>query len=288
MMVTPRAFALHLDVIKQYFTPVSLSDWLNRARTGQALPKMACAVTFDDGWRDNYEHAFPLLKAAGVPGTIFLVSDKVGTTERFWPERLAQLLWHGGNGLPASTLSSREFSWLGQLLDVQQLVGGPPRREAIDTVVRLSKRYSDAEIQQRLRAMESVVGVTEDAGRPDLLNWSQVKEMEQSGLVTFGSHTRNHLRLGDNVEARLLTDEVHGSRAVIEKHTQRAADVFCYPNGDFTPSITRLVKDHYTGACTTRRGWNVRGTDPFLLQRVGVHEDVAYDRISFISRIAGV
>ena len=92
MYVSPDTLAMHLRVLKRHFEIVDLGDWLRRQRDGSALPDRACCITFDDGWRDNFQHGFPVLRAARVPATIFLVADFIGTRYRFWPNRLATLL----------------------------------------------------------------------------------------------------------------------------------------------------------------------------------------------------
>src|SRR5690606_9889814 len=55
MIVTPTTFAMHLRVLRRHFQFVQLADWLAAREQGQPLPARACAVTFDDGWRDNHE-----------------------------------------------------------------------------------------------------------------------------------------------------------------------------------------------------------------------------------------
>jgi peptidoglycan/xylan/chitin deacetylase (PgdA/CDA1 family) len=287
MVVHTQTLRMHLRLLKERFEVVHLDDWLQRHARGQSLPGKACAITFDDGWRDNFEHAFPLLREAALPATIFLVSDKVGTPESFWPERLARILWQAGNRQAPAVWESAEFAWLKQLGVACPFGQRPPVRAEIDAIIHACKRYTDADLQARLRLMESRSGASTGTVAPDILDWNQVQDMAASGLIRFGSHTRHHVRLSDSVDASILLDEIRTSREVIESHTQRVADVFCYPNGDYTPGVKRLVQDHYQAACTTQRGWNDATADRYQLKRIGIHNDVAADEVAFLAKLSG-
>ena len=287
MVVHPQTFRMHLRVLKARFDILHLDDWLQRVAQGQPVPKKACAITFDDGWRDNYDYAFPLLQEFALPATIFLVSDKVGTPESFWPERLARILWHGGQGQSPAVWNSTEFAWLKQLDTSFPFGLRPPMRLEIDAIIQQCKRFTDADLQDRLCRMESCSGAAVETAVPDILDWDQVRHMAKSGLVHFGSHTRHHVRLSDAVGASILLDEIGTSRKVIESHTHQAAEVFCYPNGNYTPGVKRLVQDHYRAACTTHRGWNDVTDDRYLLKRIGIHEDVTADETSFLAKLSG-
>ena len=287
MVVYPETFRMHLRMLKQRFEVVHLGDWLARLAAGQPLPKKACAITFDDGWRDNHDHAYPVLQAAGLPATIFLVSDKVGTSSTFWPEYLARIIWNGGLGRAPAVWNSPEFAWLQQLGVTYPLGQRPATRSEIDAIIHQCKRFTDADLYQRLARMESRIADVPMAAMPDILDWDQVNDMARSGLVRFGSHTRNHVRLSSVVDAQVLLDEIQTSRRVIEAHTHQTADIFCYPNGDYTPQVQRLVQDHYQAACTTHRGWNNATSDRYQMKRIGLHQDVAFDETSFLARLSG-
>jgi peptidoglycan/xylan/chitin deacetylase (PgdA/CDA1 family) len=288
MLVSPELLAMHFARLKEHFQPVHLDDWLRAARQGELLPGRSVAVTFDDGWRDNYDHAFPVIKAAGMPVTLFVVTDMVGSRYRFWPNRLAQVLkaWQPGYGQRLDEQTRRRMAALGIPVD---LSGHQATPERIDAVIGRCKVSDDAAMHALLDRLETVVPEvsTNEGSERDLLDWDEVREMAESGLVRFGSHTRRHTRLREDLTAEQLEDEVAGSRPILEAQLGRTAPLFCYPNGDYSSAAYGSVKENYEGAVSTQRGWHFPGDDPHLVDRISMHEDVSRTPSAFLARVSG-
>jgi len=286
MVVAPEILKIHLETLKQYFEMIHLSEWLIRKNNGQKLPDKACAITFDDGWSDNYEFAFPVLKSLNIPATIYLVSDMIGTADTFWPERLARLIHTIAHGYP-QYWSHPELNWLQEDPKNYRFSKTPPSREELAILIACFKKYSDQDIHNRIMHMENFLQLSATDHLPSLLDWQQVSEMASSGLVEVGSHTCRHVRLTERVSKELLRSEIIESKEVIEKNSGQPVQTFCFPNGDFCPEALELVKQVYDGAVTTKSGWNTKHTDYHLLRRIGIHQDIASDKISFLARISG-
>lgn len=289
MMVSPETFRLHMSLIKPLFETMHLSQWLELKNSGKDLPPRACAVTFDDGWADNYEFAYPILKELGIPATIFLVSDMIGKNATFWPERLSTLVTEIAR--QPENWSHDSLSWIKALpvsysFDTESNAA-LPTREQLSEIIAAAKSLSDEEINQRLDISENSLQLTNTQQNATLLNWSQIEEMCESDIIETGSHTCNHIRLTDDKQQTVLAHEVADSKQTIEDKTGRTVKTFCYPNGDHSSAARILVGQNYTGAVTTERGWNTAASDPYLLQRIGVHEDISYDETSFLARISG-
>src|SRR3990170_2672732 len=87
-----RHFILQIQYIKHRMTPISLGELTQRIAAGRKLPPKAIALTFDDGYEDNYTNAYPVLKQYGVPATIFLITGFVGSSIQLWWDRLWDIL----------------------------------------------------------------------------------------------------------------------------------------------------------------------------------------------------
>ncbi len=278
MYVHPETFRMHIRALKQHFEIVRLSEWIARASAGKSLPPRACAITFDDGWRDNYEYAYPILREEGATATIFACSDMVGTKKAFWPERLALLLRM--LNAPSRSEERDRLGWVKSLcpsLGTATDIGV----DSIDAAINRAKaRYSDSLLVQWLDEAQI------DFPASTLLDWWQVQEMVEQGVADIGSHTRRHIRLSTGVSEQILQDEIVESKRVLEENAGAPIRIFCYPNGDVTPQAHSVVKKTYLGACVTTKGWHSAAADPYMIRRIGIHEDVAGDHAAFISRIS--
>jgi peptidoglycan/xylan/chitin deacetylase (PgdA/CDA1 family) len=213
-------------------------DWLGRRRRfvplddigaaveeGRPLDGLA-AVTFDDGYADNYEAAFPLLKRKGIPAAFFVVSDHVGSDRPLMHDRLyatvrrAAARWVRRPDRLRHV--EREFGLRQQDPAHLATSGG-----ALQMVSALQATRRGAELE---RFVAEAAEGDEPAGAP-LMTWSMLREMDAAGM-TIGSHTRSHPLLPMLGSAALL-DELAGSRAAIEAQLGKPVRHCAYPGGRF-------------------------------------------------------
>lgn len=276
MYVSPETLDMHLSLLSRSFSLIELGEWLDRAKQNLSLPPRACAITFDDGWRDNYDFAFPVLKRHQVPATIYLVSDLVGTSYSFWPNIVLEYLRQA---------ASRD-QWPDWLRQASPAVESA--RLAEDEIERIVARLKATYTDREMMSLAEPLRQNPDASRRNLMSWDEVRQMASGGMIRFGSHTRHHTRLTGSLPRELIQDEIVSSARVIEEQIGVRPSTFCYPNGDHCEAAVEIVRGAYIGAVTTRTGWNSAQYDPCLLKRVGMHDDVSLTPSSFISRICGV
>src|SRR5690606_8645132 len=230
----------------------------------------ACAISFDDGWRDNHSHAWPALRAAGVPATIFLVTARVGTAGGFWPDEARRRL---------ADLPARRRAAL-----VAELTGVGPRGDPAAALLAHAKALDEASRAELLARLATAGPPLRDAGR-ELLSWEEVAEMA-SGGVDFESHGQTHAILPGVDEARRRA-ELEGARATLHARGLGRHDLLAYPSGAYDDAVVALARDcGIRAAVTTRTGAVSHAVDPLRWPRVLLHEDVASTRAGFLRRIA--
>ncbi len=281
MVISPESLDQHITFMKSLAKPISLDDWISQKKQKTLKFKRYFAITFDDGWQDNYAHALPVLKKHQIPNTIFLVTKMVNTDLNFWPNRLGQLL-NDTVKHHSELLTEPEFvKFFGHLNTEQSL------QNTIDNAINYAKHFSDSEIHQYIdRCYEQHSELSEEKQRT-LLNLYEIEALNQSADTNFGSHTQSHCRLHSNLQQEQMQVEIQESMQDLNTLASHRSHVFCYPNGDISEQAENLVQQHYNGACTTAQGINLQDCDPFKLKRFNLHNGNSGSSTRLLSTLLG-
>jgi peptidoglycan/xylan/chitin deacetylase (PgdA/CDA1 family)/CelD/BcsL family acetyltransferase involved in cellulose biosynthesis len=262
--MSPQLFEEHIRYLSRNYKVASMSEIVKHLAEGDSS-EVLFGITFDDGYADNYWHAFPILQRYGVPATIFLTTNGLDSGELLWFERLAD----------AVRKTSREF--LDMELDI-------PRRFWMRTVD--ERVHSNNEIFGLLRKLtnsERTVWLprilhdlgAQEAPRNEMLSWDQVRIMSEEG-IDFGGHTVTHPFLSKLTPADAAW-EVGECKRRIEQEVQKPVEFFAYPNGreeDFADANKEVLRAAgYRAAVTTIWGMNDEFTDRMALKRGGPWEN---------------
>jgi len=283
MYVEPETFGRQLKFLSRHFDVVSLDSLRTRNKSDMDRREKICVLTFDDGWSDFYRYAYPLLEENGLPATVFLATDFIGSSSVFWTDRLACLMKQ------KNQQSIKNEPAPNKVIDsIENQKGGFDSQ--LETSIDLLKKHRNDEIQNILLAMEKRWGVDSSPKDRAFLSWEEVKEMQNSGLIAFGSHTAGHPIL-TNLKPNEIESELKTSwdKLVFEKAVDPSFIPFCYPNGNHNDQIVKMVKEAgYSLAVTTQKGWNGRDAHPFMLKRIGIHQDMTSTEAMFGCRITGI
>ncbi len=240
--ISPDQFERQITFLRQHYSIFDLEELVDRSANAE-IPKRAVAITFDDGYADNYEFAFPILREHRVPATIFLATAAIDNKHQLWHDRIFDAFRFATNGN-------------GSLV--------------FEQVIREAKTLST---DDRLRLVEK----TEDTLAPRIpeglgarmLSWDQVKEMNAAG-IRFGSHSVTHPILSRE-KRQEVRKELMDSKSDLEYRLGTAVSLFAYPNGqpgDYDIDIKKQLQNSgYKCAMTTILGYNNAAVDPYELRR---------------------
>ncbi|MDR0280560.1 MAG: polysaccharide deacetylase family protein [Paucimonas sp.] len=263
LCVGPQAFERLLRWLRQHFDCLPLLDLLQGQGSGKR-PRVA--LTFDDGWRDNALHAFPLLQRYEMPASIFLSTDFIGSRQRFWWESLGETLW-GSHGEPARHQMIEKLRRVGRPLPAAYFMHDAPgaRSLALAHYLQSLKTLAPA-------ALHLLTDACPAESLPQALDWQQVRQLEDSGLISFGPHGASHALL-PGLDDHRLEDEISRSHSALSQGCRNPLPVYCYPNGDHDLRVRqRLAAHRYPWALSTRAGLCQSSDDPLALPRIGVSQ----------------
>ncbi|HXY05919.1 MAG TPA: polysaccharide deacetylase family protein [Burkholderiaceae bacterium] len=258
--VGKKQFGEQMRWLRQNCTPIEPEDLPAAARTANRS-RPAVLVTFDDGYRDYHDHAYPILQELRIPAVMFLATDAIDRGVMIWTDVVQWAV--GASPVDVATLPwRRERSFdLRQPAERLALVEQCKSRlkEVPDTVRR-------RELQQLLEEL-GVCGREHEAGR-QMMNWDEVRAC--APWTRFGGHSHTHPILSQ-LEPQAMEEEIRICRDRIEAETGKRPTMFAYPNGraaDFNDTTRALLGRHgFNLAFSTVQGVNDRSTDWLAIRR---------------------
>ena len=257
---TASGFEEHIRWLARNFRILSERDLIERFATGQWPEERSAIITFDDGYRDQYTLAYPILRRLRVPAIFFIPTEIITSRRLGWWDVIAYLI--KGSRRDLVTLDGRSFRLPAERKRAIRYFHGRmklvPQARTADLIERLSVACDTPPPDAK----------TQDA---ELMTWAQVRECAESGMA-IGSHGETHAVLA-TLDPLAQEAELRQSRAEIERHTGQPVYSLSYPvgnNAHFTRETQRIAERcGYLQAFSFGVGLNSqRGVDRFDIRRI--------------------
>lgn len=247
--ITPDFLRTVLAHVRDLGIDIVTLDEMHRRLSERDFSRRFACFTFDDGYRDNRDHALPVMRAFDAPMTVYVTSDFASGTGSLWWIVLERVV--------------AKADWIEAPID-----GAPAR---LDCSSDAAKVESFARLIAWLRGMASIAdmhravsglcqahGIDDSGIARDLcLSWDELRAFAADPLVTIGAHTLTHCNIA-KAPADLAMREMTDSRADIEARLSKPALHFAYPYGDRSAAAARdfefARKAGFKTAVTTRPG----------------------------------
>jgi peptidoglycan/xylan/chitin deacetylase (PgdA/CDA1 family) len=273
--LAPKVFEAQMHYLRKHYRIVPLGTLCTELREGHQV-EPTLAVTFDDGYRDLYNYAYPVLRKYEIPATIYLIGQCMLTGEAPWYDRIhVALVRAPGPVLEVELNAPRQFV----------LRDAAARAAAAWEIICYLRSVPDSQRRKWCGSFERATCFPDGELQDRMLNWDQVRAMQEHA-ISFGAHTMTHPAVS-RLDPAVFTEELFESRRLLESKLETSVQDFAYPFGkpnDCSWTAEKFLRSHdYRSAVTTVEGINGRGANLFWLNRLQIGESPSLPE--FASRI---
>ena len=259
-----------------YTTTESLYKFINNAKKNKkkfiSLEKYLTSrkkkdyisITFDDGYKDNYLLAYPILKRMKIPFTLYITTNFIENQSLPWWFLLEDYL--ALKKISKNDYKKENSVYLEKIFKDKSLNDSflNIRNKILNKKFNIEKLYNFKELTEKR------------LGSKIFMNWEQINNLNQDKLVTFGAHSVSHKRLS-KCSLKESTEEIENSKKIIEEKIKTKIQHFAYPYGgikDFAKKdIQILKKNNFKSAVTTiGRSSQILNRNKFLISRFPLAE----------------
>ncbi|MCW5907697.1 MAG: polysaccharide deacetylase family protein [Chitinophagales bacterium] len=219
-------FKQHLVYFKKHFDIVSLDEIFEMYRNDHTPKRKTIAITFDDGYENNYTNAFPLLKKMDVPATIFVVSQLLEGNYVTWYDLLFLLRKDLKTELiDTGVVGAHRVKSFDGLLDLTKSLKIEEREKLMNEIRRLlpQKDYTASYPPEHWR----------------LMNKEQLQEMASLPFIEIGAHSHNHPNLG-LIDIESASTEMLDCKKMLEDAIQKEVKSIAYPDGSYNDKVKEM------------------------------------------------
>ena len=273
--LSEKSFLEQIRFLKKYYNVIHLSSLVDMIRSGKPLEETLAAITFDDGFMNNYEIAYPILKQYNCPATIFVNTGNVDH-DIVWTEKVYLMIRKTNR----KVLDLRPFG-----MGLHDIRTAGKKDAAKQYICNSLKQIPVDKKDFILVKIKELLGVDVFPLDKDFrtLTWKAIEEMYNSGLVDFGAHTVNHEILPACTDDKMRTEIFESSRALKEKLHKKSL-VFSYPNGNLDKrALPVFQKSGVKSAVSCREGLCRPNEDLFDLPRISIASNTSIARFRLLT-----
>ncbi len=262
--LAPQIFEQQIRYLTKYYEVLSLDELVRFISQRKVLPEKAVVINIDDGYRDNYIYAYPVLKKYSVPATIFLTSGQIGTKDLFWWDKVGYSIFH-------TTRTQFDLDEIGNYSIRSE-------QDRVKTRTLIIERLKKVSEERKVILIEKIINlcnveISPRLGERFILTWDEVKEMSNNG-IDIGSHSVNHLPL-TRVPWEQAKHEISQSKKDIEEKLGRKITAFAYPFGLYNLELAKFVKQIGFSCAVSVSPYKLisRNDNIYTLSRIASTED---------------
>ncbi len=225
--ISVRQLNEHFAYFKKHFDVVSQAEMFEMYRSNYEPKRKTIALTFDDGYENNYTHAYALLKKYSFPATMYIITSCI--------QNESMITWY-------DFIDFIKTGLITEKIDVSHFKRAPIRtinelKVFVQTLNITEREILFAEIARQVKAEDYISRFPKEHWK--LMSRQQMVELANSGLVEIAAHSHTHPNLG-NIELAFAKDEIVKSKALLEETIQQEVKSIAFPDGSYTDAVKQV------------------------------------------------
>jgi len=275
-ITTKHQFSFQMGIIKRLFNVIDLEEAIIQLKENR-LPKRTIAITFDDGYRDNYTTALPILKKYDLTATFFLISSAIQNDQWLWHDLIIE-------GIRALKTATIDLSSLG--LQQYPISNDNEKLVATQEILRHIKYLPEPQLKQFINDFKSLTSISNNTRF--MMSTSEVRELSNEGMG-IGSHAVEHYILTTQTPSASRSNIIESKKS-IEAMINKPVVLYAYPNGkekDFNAEHESIIKSTgYLAAFTTCYDKISLSCNDYALPRVSCWPSSRIGQLLYFIRLA--
>ena len=272
-LVQKENFEKQIKFLSQHFNIISLLDAYSGLKNA-TIEGPTAVITFDDGYQNNHDIAWPILEKYKAPATVFISTNLIDSNSSIWTARLQDAF---------GKTNRQEISWRNRSYNLSSKIA---KSNSLNEIKRdLKKEHVsiiESEANKLIKELNHQNNTTLSIDSPyRMMTREMISDMNQSELIDFGAHTENHpilSQLSPDEQSKEILNSVKKTSEI----TLEPCQTFAYPNGQKTDyskdTIEILQKQDLKLSLTTEMGINTQKTPQFELLRYGVGNEANFQQ----------
>jgi len=264
---------------KKNYKFISLSHLASNFKRLKNSKQKYIILTFDDGFKNVIENAYPVMKKYNAKGSLYIVSDLIGKDKLLWTDYI-ELLIRNTNNSKFNFVFNNEI--IHYILNSEKQI-----QSACDDIKHKLRSLSNYERLSHLEQFKMPNNLSSFKYVPIeyiVANWDELRILDRN-VLEIGCHTKTHPNLDNLITEQEFYGELIESKLDIERNMGYRVNHLCYPAGVYNDRVIQYVKKFdYLTATTTIEGFNTYKADLFRLKRLQMKNNF----ILFKAKISGL
>ena len=274
LIISIKNFEKQINYLCKSYNIISMYDLASHIKKKISFPSNSVIITFDDGLKNNFINAFPILQKYNIKATVFLITDYIDTLRINWLNKFSYIIKKIG-------LSEFVKEFERKFPAYSNLIGKIGQKNIIELTNFILRYKVDDNIREKfIQGLYNKfkIKISKEKIKDLYLSWKEIKKMADSG-ISFGSHTSTHPILS-MLNYEKAKKEIVNSKKNIEVKLDKKINLFAYPYGnkdDFDLNIKKiLVNNNFLCAVSAIDGFNNLNSDLYELKRICIVDEPFY------------